>query len=189
MSSSVDENDLALCGENHYPSSLPTQSYNNPVKLTTEVAKNKTSITPMFKFRLDPLITIRDNKLKERQRKLAEACEARRILEGHLQEIDRQIEEGIDTARSLIQPGQTVNVESLIGFRRQEMFLRANQDDLMQKIKMVDKEIDNRRIAVVEANKELKVIEKLKEKRHEKYLVEEGKAEMKAMDEIAGNRR
>ena len=143
----------------------------------------------MFRFRLDPLITLRDNKLKERQRELAQAYNARRILEEHLQEIDRQLEEGIVAMRSTMQPGQTVNVESLLGFRRQEMFLRANQDDLMQKIKMVDEEIELRRTKVVEANKELKIIEKLKEKRYEKYLDEENKAEMKMMDEIAGNRQ
>jgi len=143
----------------------------------------------MFKFRLDPLIAIRDNRLKECQRELAQAYEARQILEKDLQEIDRQLEEGIVTVRSVIQPGLTVNLQSLIGFRRQEMFLRASQEELMEKIKMVDEEIEIRLAAVVEANKELKIIEKLKEKRYEKYLVEENKAEMKMMDEIAGSRR
>jgi len=143
----------------------------------------------MFKFRLDSLITIRDNKLKERQQKLAEAYDARQILEEYLQEIDKQLEEGIIAVRELSQPGQTVNVEHLIGFRRQEMFLRANQEDLMEKMKMIDEEIEVRRAAVIEANKELKVVEKLKEKQHEKYLENENKAETKMMDEIAGTRR
>ena len=143
----------------------------------------------MFKFRLAPLITIRDNKLKERQRKLAEAYEARKILEEHLQEIERQLDEGIAAVRELSQPGQTVNVEHLIGFRRQEMFLRANQEDLTKKMKMIDEEIEKRRAAMIEANKELKIVEKLKEKRYEKYLEEENKAETKMMDEIAGNRQ
>ena len=143
----------------------------------------------MFKFRLAPLITIRDNKLKERQRKLAEAYDARQILEGHLQEVNRQLEEGIAAVRELSQPGQAVNVNYLIGFRRQEMFLRADLEDLMQKIKMVDDEIEVRRAAMIEANKELKVVEKLKERRYEKYLEEENDAETKMMDEIAGNRQ
>ena len=138
----------------------------------------------MFKFRLDSLITIRDNKLKERQQKLAEAYDARQILEEYLQEIDKQLEEGIIAVRELSQPGQTVNVEHLIGFRQQEMFLRANQEYLMEKMKMIDEEIEVRLAAVIEANKELKVVEKLKEKQHEKYLENENKAETKMMDEI-----
>jgi len=143
----------------------------------------------MFKFRLEPLITIRDNELKECQAKLAEVYDVRRILEEDLQKIEKQLEEGTVTARSLMQPGQTVNIEYLLGLRRQEMFLRADQDELMQKIQVIDEEIEIRRAKVVEANKELKIVEKLKEKRHEQYLEDERKAEAKAMDEIAGNRR
>ena len=143
----------------------------------------------MFKFRLEPLITIRDNVLKERQAELAKAYEARRILEESLKAVEKQLAEGIKTARSLTQEGQTVNVEFLLGIRRQEMFLRANQEDLIKKMKMVDEEIEQRRTAVVEADRELKTVEKLKEKQHEKYLAEENKKETKDMDEIAGNRR
>ena len=143
----------------------------------------------MFKFRLEPLITIRDNVLKERQAELAKAYEARRILEEALKTVEKQLAEGIETARSLTQEGQTVNVEFLLGIRRQEMFLLANQEDLIKKMKMVDEEIEQRRAAVVEANKELKTVEKLKEKQHEKYREEENKKETKELDEIAENRR
>ena len=142
----------------------------------------------MFKFRLEPLITIRDNELKERQEELAKAYNARHILEEALQTVEKQLANGLATARNLMQEGQTVNVEYLLGLRRQEMFLRANQDDLMKKIQIVDEEIERRRHAVVEANKELKKVEKLKEKRRQEYLEEEKKQETKAMDEIAGNR-
>jgi flagellar FliJ protein len=143
----------------------------------------------MFTFRLEPLISSRYNVLKERQSELAKAYEARRILEESIQDIDRQLEEGIAAARNLMQEGQTVRVESLLGFRRQEMFLRGQHSELMQKMQMVDEEIERCRRAVVVANKELKIVEKLKEKRYEKYLEEENKAETKVMDEIAGNRR
>ena len=143
----------------------------------------------MFTFRLNPLITLRDNELKERQSELAKAFEARQILEKDQQAIDRQLEDGITTVRSLTQEGQTINVESLLSYRRQEMFLRAQQNDLLEKMKMIDEEIERRRVLVVAANKELKIVEKLKEKRYEKYLDEQNKTEMKIMDEIAGNRR
>ena len=143
----------------------------------------------MFKFRLEPLIKIRENILRECQAELAKAYDARRILEEALQDIENQITEGTASARSLMQPGQKVNVEHLLGLRRQEMYLRANQNDLMQKMQVIDEEIERRRLTVVAANKNLKIVEKLKEKRYEKYLEEEKTKETKAMDEIAGNRR
>ena len=127
--------------------------------------------------------------MQERQAELAQAYDARNILEEYLQEIDRQLTEGTTTARNLMQEGQTVNVEHLLGLRRQEMFLRANQDDLKQKMQIIDEEIERRRDAVVEANKELKIVEKLKEKRHGKYLEEEKRRDTKEMDEIAGRQR
>ena len=152
---------------------------------------NSCLLTPfhlMFRFRLEPLITIRENVLKECQAELAKAYDARRILEEAMRIVEKQLAEGVATARNLMQPGQTVNVEYLLGLRRQEMYLRANQEDLEHKMQIIDEEIERRRNIVVAANKELKKVEKLKEKRYEEYLEEEKKQETKAMDEIAGNR-
>jgi len=143
----------------------------------------------MFKFRLEPLIKIRGNELKECQAELAKAYEAQRKVEEYLRGIERELEEGATAARSLMQPGQAVNVDYLLGFRRQEMFLRANQNAAMEHLQKIGVEIERCRTAVVEANKELKIVEKLKEKRYEQYLEKEKKAETKIMDEIAGNRR
>ena len=143
----------------------------------------------MFTFRLEPLITLRDNVLKERQAELAKAYEARQILENDMKKLDQQLTDARDSARTLMQEGQKVNVDYLLGFRRQEMFLLANQNDLQEKMKLIDEEIEVRRAAVADANKELKIVEKLKEQRYEKYLAEQNKEEMKTMDEIAGKKQ
>ena len=142
----------------------------------------------MFKFRLEPLIKIRRNVLQECQSELAKAYDARLILEEQIRKVGRQLSEGIETARRLMQPGQAVNVDYLLGIRRQEMFLLASQDELKQKMQIIDEEIERRRDAVVAANKELKILEKLKEKRHTLYLEEEKRTETKAMNEIASRR-
>jgi flagellar FliJ protein len=140
----------------------------------------------MFSFRLEPLITIRDNALKERQRELANANNVRRALEKDLQDIDTQLTDGMADVRIRIQAGQMINVNDLIGYRRQEMFLRFEQNKLIEQIENVDKEIEKCRTALIKANKELKIVEKLKEKQYERYQSEEEKAEAKFMDEIAG---
>ena len=140
----------------------------------------------MFKFRLEPLIKIRKSELQECQAALAKAYSARRALEEQLQEVEKQLAEGTTTARSLMQPGQKVNVDYLLGIRRQEMFLLANQNELMQKMQEADEVIERCRAAVAAANKEVKILEKLKEKRHDQYLEEEKREETKVMNEIAG---
>ena len=143
----------------------------------------------MFKFRLEPLITIRDNTLKECQAELAKAYNERRLCEESIQNVDHQLAEGAEAARRFTQEGQTVNVEYLLGIRRQEMFLLADRNTLTEKLQGIDRDIEIRRNAVVEANKALKTIEKMKEKLHEQYLAEERKQDTKLMDEIAGNRQ
>ncbi|MBL9081483.1 MAG: flagellar FliJ family protein [Planctomycetales bacterium] len=50
-------------------------------------------------------------------------------------------------------------------------------------------EIRKRRDALVEADRECKVVEKLREKRHSEYLSELQAAEMKVLDEAAGRPR
>ncbi|GHT15144.1 hypothetical protein FACS1894170_12620 [Planctomycetales bacterium] len=139
----------------------------------------------MFKFRLEPLITIRDNVLKECQAELAKAYEARRILEGMQNEIETVLANNITEGRQRMQPGQQVNVNHLLGLRQQEVFLRGRYEKIAQDIKIIDEEIEKRRETVIKANEALKIVEKLKEKRREKYLQEEKRKATIMMDEIA----
>lgn len=141
-----------------------------------------------FRFRLEPLIAIRDNVLKEKQGELAKAYEARRIVEEKRREIESELESTRASGRQVISGGGQVNVEYLLGMRRQEMFLVAERDDCDQKIRMIDEQIELRRQAVVEANKELKIVEKLKEKRKERYDTEQARLDTVLMDEIASNK-
>ncbi|MDR0869768.1 MAG: flagellar export protein FliJ [Planctomycetaceae bacterium] len=141
-----------------------------------------------FSFRLEPLITIRDNVLKKKQGELAKAYEARRIVETKRTEIDSALKSVLENGRTMIQPGKAVNVDFLLGLRRQEMYLLADRNDCDEKIRILDEEIERRRQIVIEANKELKTVEKLKEKKREIYNAEQTRRETVEMDEVAGNR-
>jgi len=141
----------------------------------------------MFTFRLEPLITIRDNALKECQAELAKAYHARQIVEETRLKFEKDIEESIQSAREMLESG-TIDVTFLLTLQDHKTYRTAQLAKIAEDLKKIDEEIERRRALVVAANKELKIVEKLKEKRYEKYLEEENKAEMKVMDEIAGNR-
>ena len=141
-----------------------------------------------FTFRLDPLISIRDNFLKEKQAALAQVYEIRRIVEEKRLEIEKNIEANLQSAREMLHSG-TVNVNFLLGLRQHDAFLVTQREENLRHIALLEEEIERRRNAVIEANKELKIIEKLKEKKHEEYLAEERRKETREMDEIAGVRR
>ena len=141
-----------------------------------------------FTFRLDPLISIRDNVLKEKQAALAQAYEARRIKEDERVEVEQNIVGNLQSAREAMQSGK-IDVNFLLGVRRHEMFLLVQLEEVRQQIVMIEEEIERRHQAVIEANKELKIIEKLKDKKREQYIAEENRKEIREMDEIAGVKR
>jgi flagellar FliJ protein len=141
-----------------------------------------------FTFRLEPLISIRDNVLKQKQAELAKAYEARRIIEETKSKIEKNIEDNLQSAREMQQSRQ-IDVKFLFATRQHEIFLFAQLEEIRRHIRMIEEEIEVRRNAVIEANKELKIIEKLKKKKHEKYLAEENRKETIQMDEIASRRK
>ena len=141
-----------------------------------------------FTFRLDPLISIRDNVLKEKQALLAQAVEAKRLAEEARLRLEQNIEGNLLSAREMMQSGK-IDVNFLLGVRQHEEFLIEDLGVVRQHIAMIEEQIELRREKVIEANKELKIIEKLKEKKREQYLAEENRKEIREMDEIAGRRR
>lgn len=136
------------------------------------------------KFRLETLLSIRENLLKEKQAELAKAYEAERIVEEKRRKTLDEMVALSGQARSMMQSGR-IDVGFLLGARRHEAFLLAMRKDMDEKLVLIRQEIDLRRQAVIEANKEVKILEKLKEKQRERYRIEQGKSDVKRMDEIA----
>ena len=140
-----------------------------------------------FKFRLEPLITIRDNVLKEKQGELAKAYEARRKLEEKQVELEQELAATVEAGRNMLHGGGVLDVDYLLSLRRHEGYILAQRDEVLRMMVAVDEEIERRRTAVMEAHRDLKTVEKLKEKQKAKYDAEQAKKETVMMDEIAMN--
>ncbi len=69
--------------------------------------------------------------------------------------------------------------------RRYELLLRAQQQDLLQQQQVVDAELLRRHQALVEANREVRALELLREKQWARHRDEEARQEMKQLDEVA----
>ena len=138
-----------------------------------------------FKYRLAPLLKIRENVRAEKQAELAKAYEAARIVEAELQRVQAELVRNGELGRQATQKGR-ISVDYLLSLRRHEAFLLAQQNQAQEQLEQIQQEIERRRIALMEADREVKVLEKLKEKMKTKHLQEEALAELKQMDEIAG---
>ena len=82
-------------------------------------------------------------------------------------------------------PG-TVDVDKLANTQRFEILLRAQHKHLLEQRELVASEIERRRQRLVEANREVHVLEKLEERQIERHREEEARREAKLMDETAG---
>ena len=138
-----------------------------------------------FKFRLTPLLKIRENVRAEKQAELGKAYEAARIVEEELQRLQSELVRCGELGREAIQKGR-ISVDYLLSLRRHESFLLDQQTQAQGQLEQIREEIERRRIALMEADREVKVLEKLQEKQKTKHLQEQSLAELKQMDEIAG---
>ncbi|MDR1385373.1 MAG: hypothetical protein LBJ67_16220 [Planctomycetaceae bacterium] len=142
----------------------------------------------MFRFRLKPLQKIRENVRQERQAELAKALEAEAIVREKLESIQHEIAATKADGRKFASGGM-VNVDFLIGLRRHEAFLLAQKADVQNRLEQVLAEVERRRQAVIEMDKEVKILEKLHDVQKEKYDAAMTAKEIVSMDEIALQKR
>ncbi|MGL6227141.1 MAG: flagellar export protein FliJ [Thermoguttaceae bacterium] len=138
-----------------------------------------------FRFRLSPLLKIREHVREERQGEFIKAQEAERIILEQLDRVRAEITNCLEMGRSAIQSGR-ISVDYLLALRRQEAFLLTQQNHADGQLKLVREEIERRRLALMEADRDVKVLEKLREKMEERHQQEEQQVELKQIDEIAG---
>jgi flagellar FliJ protein len=142
---------------------------------------------PKFTFRLETLLRLREATREERQLQLAEAYRVDVVLQQRLRAAVEELRSLRDRCRQAVGPG-TVDVDRLVAAQRYELALRAFQRGLEQQRAAVAAEIERRRLALVEANREVRVLEKLREKQSARFQEEENRRDIRRLDEVAGQR-
>jgi flagellar FliJ protein len=140
---------------------------------------------PKFKYRLATLLRIREAARDERQIELAEAYHADDVLRQHEEQITAEIAGLKESCREAMAPG-TVDVDRVLTSQRYEMLLRAHGVQLGKQREQVGAEIERRRQLLVQANREVRVLEKLRERQVERHRDEEARREVKLLDEVGG---
>jgi flagellar export protein FliJ len=137
-----------------------------------------------FRFRLATLLRFREARRDERRGQLAEAQEAEQLILQRVAEIERELVElqrhSLDAAR----PG-TVNVDRLAEAARYEMILKVERESADQQRQAVAAEVAKRREALVAADREVRVIEKLRDAQHQRHRDDQSRHETKQLDELA----
>jgi flagellar protein FliJ len=142
---------------------------------------------PKFRFRLTTLQKLREIHRDELRSKLAEAVEAKQILAGQIEQVGQDIAE-LQTLRRLNVTGAVVKVEPLLEAQRYQGVLTAQLTTMQEQNRLLTAEIERRRQAVVEADRQVKILEKLHERKLDEFRKEQLRAETKVLDEMAARR-
>jgi flagellar protein FliJ len=138
---------------------------------------------PRFKFQLEGLLRHRRRLERERQRDLALLHREVRRLEEELRSLGAAMSQTHSQVREKL-TGR-LDLGFLAAHRRFITSMQRSGQVVLQKIAALGPQIEARRVAVVAAAKDRKVLEKLRERRREIWLADEARREMAMLDEVA----
>ncbi len=115
-----------------------------------------------FHFRLETLLQVRQSTRDQRQAELAEVRRADAELQSRLGRIEQEQSQLQLECRTAARPG-VIDVRRLLQVQQYAASLRAGAAELRQQRQTLADEIDRRHQELVEAERELQVIDKLRE--------------------------
>lgn len=139
---------------------------------------------PAFQYRLKTLLRLREAARDERRSELAQALRADTVLADQLAAIHEQLAGLRRNAASGVAPGK-VNVDRLLDTQRYELILRGEEHLLQVRREALAQEIERRRNTLVEADREVRVLEKVREVQFQRYCQDEERRSMTQLDELA----
>lgn len=141
----------------------------------------------VFRFRLSTVLRLRQSERDQRRGELAEAYRVADLLARQAEQLAREIDGLRRRQRCAVGPG-TINVDLLVDTQRYEVALRFRQGQLQRQQASVAEEIERRRLALVEADRQVRTLELLRDRQEEQFRKTEGRREMQRLDEVAQQR-
>ncbi|MEZ6106234.1 MAG: flagellar export protein FliJ [Pirellulaceae bacterium] len=134
-------------------------------------------------FRLATLLRIHEDRRDALREELAEADQAIEILRGQIGEVEQSTLAAMDELRSASQG--SVNVDWLSAQRRHAFVLRLHKSELLRQTDVVQEERERRRVALMEADREVRKFERMREQWAERVAETERKRDQSRMDELS----
>lgn len=141
----------------------------------------------VFRFRLSTILHIGEQQRDQRRDELLQAIAAEEVLLAEQKRIEEEQQRLKQALKMKTQEGP-LDVDSVLGWRRYEMILAAQHSTVKEQLNVVRAEIERRREALREANREVRTLELLKSRQLEQFKKEQQHQEMKLIDEIANRR-
>jgi len=137
-----------------------------------------------FVFNLEGVLTQREHIERQRQRDLAEAQGVAARLEMELKGVEGTQSDALRDLRDNRLVG-TIDLPFLAAHRRFMLATQKKGMDIVQKIANAQRTVDTARAALMDAAKQRKAIEILRDKRYELWKKEQARKETDALDEAS----
>jgi flagellar FliJ protein len=138
----------------------------------------------VFRFRLQTLLRLRIAERDQRRAELAKAIRAEELLREEDAKLQNQQAEAAERSRLLKSPG-AADVDALMQSHRYEVVLAAQRRQLSTQLAQVQAETNRRRQVLVEADRQVRVLEKLRDRQAAAYRQEAERQAAKQFDEMA----
>ena len=139
---------------------------------------------PKFHFRLATLLRLREDARDERRVELADSQRADAELEMQLSRLQAEQRQLQGECRKAAAPG-SVDVSRLAEAQAYAATLREREAGVQRKRQTLAVEIERRRAALLEADRDVQTLEKLRDHQSDAYRQEEDRREGKRLDEAA----
>lgn len=137
-----------------------------------------------FKFRLEALLKLREADRQQRRVELAEAFQVEQLLAEQAAQLQQDIHEAEMRSRVSAAPGR-VDVDQLRDAKRYRLVLESQRAVVRQRAEQLATEVQRRRDALAAADKEVRIIERLRQKRLDEHTAAELHRELLQLDEVA----
>jgi flagellar protein FliJ len=137
-----------------------------------------------FRFRLATLLKLREQTRDERRRDLAQAFEAERILREQLAALKTELTDNQELLRGMSISSE-IQVDQLSHARRFEAILKMQVTHVLGQMEQVTQEVERRRTALLEADREVKALLKLEERQLHVHEKKQDVLESKQIEEAA----
>jgi flagellar export protein FliJ len=129
------------------------------------------------------LLRLRLSDRDQRRADLAKALRALEVLQAELSKVQIEQAESAERGRALKAPG-AADVDALLATHRYEALLAARRRQLTDQLAQVENECQRRRLALIEADRNVRVLEKLRERRAAEHAKRIERREAKQLDEV-----
>lgn len=136
-----------------------------------------------FVFQLEAVLRQRQHVERQRQRELAEVQAQVAGFQDELRLLNGRVQNSTEDLRQNHLTGK-LDLSFIAAHRRFMLAMQRKGVELMQKMALLQRQVEQARAALAEAAKQKKIIDKLRERQHERWLAEQNRREMLELDEI-----